>query len=68
MDSDINKILSFLSDWKSNKEIKECFSLTQGQFYRLSRWMLKANLIIRCGGNDIGSDTGTTTYYKAKNN
>lgn len=63
---DLKPILNYLSDWKSNREIKEKFELSQNQFYRLSRWLVKAGVAERKTASQIGRDCNDRiTFYKA---
>lgn len=65
----INEVLAYLKEWRSNRDIKNRFNLSQNQFYRLSRWMVKGGFVKRCTSNDIGLDCNDRiTFYKIKNN
>lgn len=62
---DLTEVLEYLSEWRSNRAIKEKFNLTQIQFYRLSRWLLKAGVAERKTSSEIGLDCNDRiTFYR----
>ena len=65
----INAVFEYLRVWRSNRDIKETFELSQNQFYNLSRWLVKGGFVQRCTSSEIGLDCNDRiTFYKVKNN
>ena len=65
----LDDVLKYLVDWRSNRSIKEEFNLTQNQFYHLSRWLVKGGFVDRCNSIDIGLDCNDRiTFYRLKKN
>lgn len=65
--SELEEVIEYLHEWKSNREIKEKFNLSQTRFYNLSRWLIKANIVKRCTAIELNrKDNGRITFYKIK--
>ena len=64
-ETELNNILTYLSDWRSASEIKHKFRLSQTEHFNLMRWLIKAGYVTRCSGSgfDWVSDK-RTVYYK----
>lgn len=63
----IDEVLHYLKEWRSNREIKEQFNLNQNKFYRLSRWLVKANIAERCSAIELQQGcNGRIMYYKVR--
>jgi len=45
MPYNVEEVLDFLSEYKSRKEIREKFGLSNSESWHLVRWLEKANLI-----------------------
>lgn len=70
MSFEVNEVLLFLSEWRSAKECKEKFGLSDVQGVNMLRWLLKANLI-KCQkgyieGYDVNDLDGRVYYYRRK--
>ena len=70
MSYDVGEVLEFLVEWRSAKECKEEFELSDVQGVRMLRWLVKANLVECCKGYVEGFDRtdldGRVYYYKSK--
>lgn len=73
---EIDTVLSFLKEWRSAREVKDRFGLSDVQGVKLFRWLRKVGLIDVCKGYEEGFNfdivtdefDGRVYYYKAKNN
>lgn len=70
MSYDVDEVLEFLVDWRSAKECKEKFELSDVQGVRMFRWLVKAGLVTCQRGFVEGADLkdidGRVYYYKSK--
>lgn len=66
---DLKPVLEYLTEWRSNRAIKEKFELPQHSFYRLSRWLVKAGVAERKTSAQIGLDCNNRiTFYRIRKN
>lgn len=57
--------LEYLTEWRSSKQIKEKFNMSNSNFFRMIRWCKKGNYVESqsCGGIEPGK-TNRTWLYK----
>ncbi len=68
---DVDEVLKYLSEWRSTKEIREKFSLSNSEFFHLQRWLIKAKLAEKCKGmglNEKSTKIGLSGELKNKQN
>ena len=63
-----NEFLEYLETWRSSKEIRAHFDLSNSSFYRLIRWCRKGNYVesYSCGGIEPGKTNRTYLYKTIK--
>lgn len=67
----MDEILKYLTEWRSSKQIKEKFNLSNSEFFHIQRWMLKAKLVEKCKGmglNEKSTKIGLSGELKNKQN
>jgi len=64
MVTDTDKVLKFLSVWKTRKEIEEKFKLSNTESYHLVKWLLKAGFAEEMN-MPVENKTNKVWYYKA---
>ena len=65
---EVNEFLDYLKDWKTSREIRKHFELSNSGFYHLIKWCKKTNLIENY--SSVGVEKGKTNrshLYKAVN-
>jgi predicted transcriptional regulator len=60
----IDKVLKFLSAYKTRKEIEKKFKLSNTESYHLVKWLLKAGLIEKIS-MPVEKKTNRVWYYKS---
>lgn len=63
-DIKVDDVLEYLSDWKTTKDVREKFNLSNSQWHHLKRWLIKGKFIEHCKGNIINTKTNRTIVYK----
>ena len=56
--------LEFLVEWKTSKQIKEHFDMSNTEFHNLSKWLLKVKAISKIKGNLLPGHTNKSFLYK----
>lgn len=64
--ADTEAVLNYLSEWRSSRQIREKFDLSNTSFYRLLRWFKKAKLVevYSCTGVEKHKTNRTFLYKK----
>lgn len=60
-----DKILRFLKEWKTTKEIREEFDFTKSEWFNYSQW-LRPHFIRKIEGINLDDNTNRTYIYKKR--
>lgn len=65
---DYKEFLEYLSTWRSSREIKAHFALSNTSFYRMIRWCRKGGFVetYSCSGLEEGKTNRTYLYKTVK--
>ena len=63
---EVNELLDYLECWKTSREIRSHFNLSNSQFFNLIKWCIKADLVEKCSSVGIEPNkTNRSFLYKA---
>jgi len=65
-DVKIDDFLNYLKEWRSSKEIRGFFNLSNSEFYHLIKWCTKGKYIEKYSGSGVEPGKTNRSYlYKA---
>lgn len=60
----VDEMLEFLSDWKSSREVKDHFQISQNEWYNFRNWLVKGKFV-KTAKLPVRNKTNCSHVYKA---